>query len=74
MVSEGQLVDLPRSKMLISWYFEDILTVGLGSLLTIIVTVTVTALLAMIALLAVQSSAQIFIHNAIFFIDTSNNV
>ena len=31
------------------------------------------ALPAMIALLAVQSSAQTFIHNAILFIDTFNN-
>ena len=36
MVSEGQLVDLPRSKMFISWYFEVILTVGRGLLLAII--------------------------------------
>ena len=33
-----------------------------------------TTLLAMIALSAVQSSAQTFIHNGILFIDTSNNV
>ena len=31
------------------------------------------SLLAMIALLAVQSSAQTFIHNGILFIDTSNS-
>ena len=32
------------------------------------------ALLAMIAFMVVQSSAQTFNHNAILFIDTSNNV
>ena len=31
------------------------------------------SLLAMIALLAAQSSARIFIHNSVLFIDTSNN-
>ena len=31
------------------------------------------ALLAMIVLLAVQLCAQTFIHNALMFIDTSNN-
>ena len=31
-------------------------------------------LLAMIALSSVQSSAQTFFHNAIFFIDSSNSV
>ena len=34
---------------------------------------TILSLLAMIALLAVQSGAQTFIHNATMLIDTSDN-
>ena len=36
--------------------------------------IKISALLAMIALSAVQSSTHTFIHNTILFIDTSDNV
>ena len=52
---------------------DDVIGQAKGRSLLVMITIIQGLLLAMIAISVVQSSGQTFIHNAILFIDISNN-